>query len=894
MVSIEFYVLKPPTVKKSKYYLDIRAVYMANIYVRIRNMIPQKLSLTNFMCYRGILPPLDFSSFRIACLSGQNGSGKSAIIDAMTWALWGKTRAGSDDKLVSTGSRETAVDFEFLLGQRCFRVLRRRQLPKRVGGAAKPPVLEFQEFTDGNYKVLTGESVTQTQQFIIDTLHMDYDTFINSAFLRQGQADEFTNKRPGKRKEVLANILGFGYYEELEAKAKYKYNDLYRQRNIAEAELGHITSFIEKKRDFIEAEIAAQTSFSEVAGTHLKQQNHTNSIRQKQEIVNINISQLEETEGNLKQAEQSIIQWQKLAETSRFHLAEYQDILAEKEQINQGWSQYQTARNICTEYDNSQREHSKYTEVKTHLEKLVEQARNIYREKQRNIKWQIAEGLKASTNLVTLQKEHEALSKTHDIILNRETRNEKNIAAHQKLRADISSLGATIKHNEVEINNIIAKEGMLASGDSCHCPLCESELAEGGLKHISEHYAADKENLQLALKNSQKELELKISEAATIEKAILAENDNIRTQSDAHQRRAAAVEHALDVAEKAKIKVSELEVELASIEEILQKAVYATAEQAELNNVLAAIAGLDYDNEKHFAAKQAMQQTEEFVQKKQKLDAAEQQIIKETANAEQAREAITLQNQVIVGYKQRIQELTDSLVGTDSLKQQLADAEAMLTELDTEKAEASRKLFEAKKNLEDCARYENNKSTKLVEIGEIAALEDVYRELAEAFSKNGIQVLLIKLALPELENEANRLLAKMTDNRMHLKFETDREKKTGGTAQTLDIIIADELGTRDYEMFSGGEAFRINFAIRIALSRLLAGRAGAPLPTLIVDEGFGTQDNEGLEKIKEAINSIQDDFEKILVITHIDELRDVFPTRIDVVKKSGGSMYYVN
>ncbi len=134
----------------------------------------------------------------------------------------------------------------------------------------------------------------------------------------------------------------------------------------------------------------------------------------------------------------------------------------------------------------------------------------------------------------------------------------------------------------------------------------------------------------------------------------------------------------------------------------------------------------------------------------------------------------------------------------------------------------------------------------------------------------------------------------MTDNRMNIKIETQRETKTGDTVETLDIKIADELGTRNYEMFSGGEAFRINFAIRIALSKLLARRAGAPLPTLIIDEGFGTQDSAGLEKLKEAIISIQDDFKKIIVITHIEELRDAFPTRIDVIKTAEGSTIEVN
>ncbi len=92
------------------------------------------------------------------------------------------------------------------------------------------------------------------------------------------------------------------------------------------------------------------------------------------------------------------------------------------------------------------------------------------------------------------------------------------------------------------------------------------------------------------------------------------------------------------------------------------------------------------------------------------------------------------------------------------------------------------------------------------------------------------------------------------------------------------------MGVRPYELYSGGEAFRIDFAIRIALSKLLAIRAGAPLRTLVIDEGFGTQDEDGLQKLIQAINAIQNDFEKILVITHLPTLKDAFPVRIEVWK----------
>ena len=165
----------------------------------------------------------------------------------------------------------------------------------------------------------------------------------------------------------------------------------------------------------------------------------------------------------------------------------------------------------------------------------------------------------------------------------------------------------------------------------------------------------------------------------------------------------------------------------------------------------------------------------------------------------------------------------------------------------------------------------------------------LYDELRAAFGRNGLPALIIETAIPELEAEADDLLGRMTDGRMSLRLSTQREKVTGGIAETLDIEIADELGARDYELFSGGEAFRINFALRIALSKLLARRAGAQLRTLFIDEGFGSQDEDGRDKLVDAINKIQSDFDFILVITHIDELRDSFPVHLLVEKTAAGS-----
>ena len=173
--------------------------------------------------------------------------------------------------------------------------------------------------------------------------------------------------------------------------------------------------------------------------------------------------------------------------------------------------------------------------------------------------------------------------------------------------------------------------------------------------------------------------------------------------------------------------------------------------------------------------------------------------------------------------------------------------------------------------LNTIATQRERRKQVLKQLDDLADEQGVYEQLRDAFGKDGIPAVIIEAAIPEIETEANELLARMTDGRMHVRFDTQREKVTGGFKETLDIKIADELGTRDYETFSGGEAFRVNFAIRLALSRLLARRAGAQLRTLIMDEGFGTQDAQGRERLVQAINAIRDDFDLILVITHIDE-----------------------
>ncbi len=182
------------------------------------------------------------------------------------------------------------------------------------------------------------------------------------------------------------------------------------------------------------------------------------------------------------------------------------------------------------------------------------------------------------------------------------------------------------------------------------------------------------------------------------------------------------------------------------------------------------------------------------------------------------------------------------------------------------------------------------------QLKEIRKQHLVYKELAQAFGKNGIQALMIENVLPQLEAETNHILARLTGNQFHVQFLTQKigrssrsKKQAGKLIDTLDILIADARGTRAYETYSGGEAFRINFSIRLALARLLAQRAGTSLQMLIIDEGFGTQDREGCDRLIAAINAIAADFCCILTVTHMPQFKEAFQTRIEVYKTDRGS-----
>jgi exonuclease SbcC len=331
---------------------------------------------------------------------------------------------------------------------------------------------------------------------------------------------------------------------------------------------------------------------------------------------------------------------------------------------------------------------------------------------------------------------------------------------------------------------------------------------------------------------------------------------------------------------------------LADVGALLQSKSYAAEARAALVSVDAELTALGYDAAAHESARSAEAAGRAAEADFRALEAAK------AALAPLEREIAELRAEI--DHRQsEIQNQEDEYAAAVA---SLALAEQQAPDLDSAFDELLR-LQETENRLRDQVGAARQKVSVLDDLrarkaefeahrNELAVAIGRHKTLERAFGKDGVPALLIEQALPQIEEKANELLNRLSGDTMSVRFVTQagyKDKKRDDLKETLEIQVSDGVGTRDYEMFSGGEAFRVNFAIRLALSEILARRTGARLQTLVIDEGFGSQDAQGRQRLIEAINLIKPDFAKILIITHLEDLKESFPNRIEVEKTASGS-----
>ncbi len=241
-------------------------------------MIPQHVRLKGFLCYKDE-QAIDFDgNATLWMLSGLNGSGKSAIFDAVTYSLFGHHRGGGSlaVELINKDSDTMVVEFEFLLDNKLYRARRTLKRDAKGGARGTQQIFRHESGNNGHGNWAAIEGTGQKREFdgwVADNIGLSYDTFTSSVLLLQGKAEKLLDSKPEGRREVLASIVDLDRYERLHQKADDRRKSLDGELKVLRARLETIPEVVplelaEAKEHIRQAEEARVAARAEIERFH--------------------------------------------------------------------------------------------------------------------------------------------------------------------------------------------------------------------------------------------------------------------------------------------------------------------------------------------------------------------------------------------------------------------------------------------------------------------------------------------------------------------------------------------------------------------------------------------------------------------------------------------------
>src|SRR5262245_36691032 len=301
-------------------------------------MLPVRLELKNFLAYRSP-DALYFDGVHLACLTGPNGAGKSSLLDAMTWALWGRARGKRDDELVHLGQTDMYVQLDFEQEGMTYRVIRRRS--RKSGGSG---TLDLFIHDANQFRIISEPSMRATQTRINQLLRLDYETFVHSAFLQQGKADAFTTKAPAQRKQILSDILGLSRWAAYEESVKTQVNEITRHIEVDSLSIAAIESELKKEPGLRSVVKEAETAQQEAQDALDQAEKRLAEVAHAPAALRTAQERLAECQRHLKELERDRESVGDEIRRQEMRIAGFETVIAGREETESGYAALQAAR----------------------------------------------------------------------------------------------------------------------------------------------------------------------------------------------------------------------------------------------------------------------------------------------------------------------------------------------------------------------------------------------------------------------------------------------------------------------------------------------------------------------------------------------------------------------
>ena len=847
-------------------------------------------------------------------IHGATGAGKTSILDAICYALYGNSSGGErNGKMMrceqAATNTPTEVEFTFSLGDKIYKIRRTLKIGN-VDSAA--------EIYQNNILIESGAQ--KVSKLVSEIIGFKIDQFRQVILLPQGSFKKFLTANSKERGEVLNMIFDANFYALIENRLKEKYSD---SKKICNEMLTRRENFLNDAKEIsaVDAENFSEENISatiETFGENLShaqnkiaelklQLDKANADLTAAQILNKDFENFNAAQKNLSDSQDALekisvdlkaaqIEYQKrkteenLRDDLKNKISEYIKIKAAFAELQEKYQEFLKAQ----KEENLAQDSLKKLESQ---QKKCEQRLDDLRKQENSLQGADANFVKAAQKLKDAQ---EFFNCKKEI-----ARLQKESAAAQK-RLDIAQKNFDAAQKELKRLQLIQKMCTAAKlakdlKDGEPCPVCGS-LHHPKLAFTKEIIPTDEE-----IEQAEKILEKRQIELDAANRGITSIDEKINAQKNLLEKfvdvmEISAAENFYNAAKKSADDLKTARANLKKGEtftkDIIEK-VQAARIDAENKTRTA-------ENLRGILEEKKSQIPQPFLIDTAKIDA-------DLKAAQIQKQNLDKAWQVAEDNFHACEKFYSECEGKIKAAQIALDAAAKkidgktppdISALQFQKSFAQDSYTAA---VTDSAKLENNLnrlqdiSKKLDALNKDFDAEEknyqIWKKLSDVASGDKSKITFQRYYLNAIFNEiifeANERLERMSGGRYRFRNERNELSRQKLEGLNLEILDAYSGTARPVETLSGGESFLASLSLALGLAAVVKNTAsGIKLDTIFIDEGFGTLDGETLDVAINALTDLQSSGRLVGIISHVDELKRRVPVRLEVAKTKIGSTAY--
>jgi DNA repair protein SbcC/Rad50 len=881
-------------------------------------MIPKRVVLENFLSHGEPATDLRFAADEpLWVLCGPNGVGKSAVFDAITYALFGCHRGGAGrgmEELIRHGTNGFRVVCEFGFGGMVYRITRtynlRGRTTQKVEQWIGPAPDDWQAVPNVN-------SVAELKAWTEQTLGLGFDAFTASVLLRQGEADKIITAGGAERLALLKKIIGVDRFEELSKRVhgattsrKIELDGLRKRKDdLAAVTTVELTAATDKSMD-TETKRTTAHDFARAAHERViiakrwaeldvKRRRLGDQI-QAADLRAIAAEQIRADKTRLDDLTTAVPILRKAVDLrGRLALAtnaltdqrhEQTRLTGERDRLSAAVEQERQKAEThriavdghTTEANRLRGEIGRETKFVSAADAVAELRREL-----KTIPADLDEQLtKARLAVATAESIQTAAGKTKAEatgLLKQAKSQQKSFAT---VGATCSLCGQTVtdEHAEAERNRLAT---LIGKHDATIAAADDAEDKAAG-----EKIAAERERDQL---DQRCRLRATVTESLSEKESLLSD---LGVTADADQLRSALAAKAIDAAEHERLAGEAESARNAAANEANRLVGEHTNTVNTLNKLDGSIRAADLAITKDQATYDGLagRLSVDWQSKLDGLDlpSVEQHDVERDrlAKSNVAEQFRQLEQDAIqrTGWANQLTDVAAEIAAIPAdARIAVADAEDAARQADRDAAKALKARDDAVSEFSDLSRRDRDYKKLTSDIAAAERQHDLHHKLDGLLGKSGLQRELVRTAEREIVHLANDTVQNLSDG--DLSIELDDAPDGDDKAFALRVRRADDGIATPVNYLSGSQKFRVAVAVALAIGRYAAGQA-RPLESVIIDEGFGSLDKDGLRAMADELNQLQrtQSLKRIVLVSHSEEFASRFPVGYRLAHGDTGTM----